>query len=173
MSNQATNGNDVLIGSFQADEIKAGQGNDVVYALAGADNVNGNAGDDFVSGGFGDDKLKGEDGNDVLLGGAGDDIIFGGEGSDWIVGGFGNDILYGTNRSNTDGDMDVFVFGKFDGNDEVRNFEVGVDKISLIGLFGSPTFAYDADKGHTTMTWGQTEVLFKYAFVDEDSLLIA
>jgi len=172
MANQPTNGNDVLAGTFSNDTIIAGGGNDVVIALAGADTVSGNDGNDALTGGTGNDLLKGGNGADILLGGFGDDEIFGGDGADIINGGFGNDILYGTNRSNVDNDMDIFVFGKLDGHDQVRNFEVGVDKISLVGLFGSANFAYDEGTGNTTMTWGFTSVVFKNAEVGADDILV-
>ena len=171
MANQPTNGNDVLVGTLRSDTIIAGGGNDVVLALSGADTVAGNGGNDTLTGGTGNDLLKGGDGADILLGGLGDDEIFGGAGADIINGGFGNDILYGTNRSNVDGDVDVFVFGKLDGHDQVRNFEVGVDKISLIG-FGSANFAFDEGTGNTTMTWGFTTVVFKNAEVDAHDIFV-
>lgn len=172
MANQPTSGSDLLFGTFSADIIKAGGGNDVVAASGGADKVSGNDGRDTLSGGLGNDLLKGGNGADILLGGFGDDTIFGGDGADIINGGFGNDILYGSNRSDVDNDMDVFVFGKLDGHDQVRNFEVGVDKISLVGFFGSASFDYDLGTGNTTMTWGLTTVVFKNAEVDSDDLFM-
>ena len=92
----------------------------------------------------------------------------GGDGADYIVGGNGDDKLYGTARSNVDGDIDVFAFDLDDGNDQVRNFEDGIDKIDLLDG-GSATFVYDGE--NTTMTYGSTTVIFKGVDVDAGDVL--
>jgi Ca2+-binding RTX toxin-like protein len=71
-------GDDVLIGSTEADALIGGEGDDTLY---------GNAGDDALSGG---------DGKDALFGQAGRDALFGGR---------GNDLLVGADERDTDGDL--------------------------------------------------------------------
>ncbi|MEO0771218.1 MAG: hypothetical protein AAFY72_17655, partial [Cyanobacteria bacterium J06649_4] len=75
----------------------------------------------------------GDMGNDFLNGGAGNDVLMGVTGRDVLVGGDG---------------ADLFVFGVGDGgsrdpnnqgNDLIRDFEVGIDKIGLVE--GELTFA--------------------------------
>lgn len=54
-----------------------GGGNDLVLGTAGADDLRGNGGRDCIVGG---------DGNDILRGGAGSDVCIGGPGTDSFVG---------------------------------------------------------------------------------------
>ena len=72
-------------------------------------------------------QTKGEGGADRLIGGAGNDTLEGGAGDDVIVGGAGADTLYGGAGA------DIFVFASGDGADEIKDFEVGIDKIDLSG----------------------------------------
>ncbi|MBB4640571.1 calcium-binding protein [Rhizorhapis suberifaciens] len=83
---QATDGDDVIAGTSNADILYGGAGNDVINAAAGADELYGGLGDDTLNGGTGSDRLEGGLGNDILRGqdnndiyvyalGDGDDII--------------------------------------------------------------------------------------------------
>ncbi|MBO6726528.1 MAG: VCBS domain-containing protein, partial [Rhizobiaceae bacterium] len=101
---QATNGNDTLIGTGHSDSIlgrrgddhiKGKGGNDLLFGQNGNDTINGGAGRDLLDGGNGSDTLRGGSGNDVLLGGAGADTLRGGTGNDLLFGGQGDDILRG------------------------------------------------------------------------------
>ena len=58
-------------------------GNDLILGSPAADDIRGNAGTDCVLGGGGDDKLDGREHNDVLLGGPDSDNILGGSGTDY------------------------------------------------------------------------------------------
>ena len=53
----AGSGNDLIVGSFQADFIRGGAGNDTIYAYAGNDLIRGGSGSDFIEGGAGNDTL--------------------------------------------------------------------------------------------------------------------
>ncbi|NJM34161.1 MAG: hypothetical protein HC850_04955, partial [Rhodomicrobium sp.] len=73
---------------------------------------------DALSGGTGDDILDAGAGNDVMLAGAGDDVILCGEGDDIIFGGYG---------------YDLFIYGAYDGNDDIMDFEEDCDEIKFDG----------------------------------------
>ncbi len=100
---------------------------DFIYGSAGNNDLRGNEGDDWIWGDEGNDDLYGNDGNDVLTGGAGNDYLHGGDGS-------GN--------SNGDG-ADAFVFSaQADfGNDTIRDFEDGIDKIFVEAGAGIADFS--------------------------------
>ena len=100
----ASAGNDLLIGSANAD---------LIDALGGNDSVIGGAGSDTLAGGDGMDSLAGGSGDDLLDGGAGNDTLTGGDGDDTLTGGLGNDYLDGGNGSNT------YRFGRGDGQDTI------------------------------------------------------
>jgi len=53
----AGSGNDLIVGSFQADFIRGGAGNDTIYAYAGNDLIRGGSGSDLIEGGIGNDTL--------------------------------------------------------------------------------------------------------------------
>lgn len=69
-------GNDLIIGGAEADEIRGGSGNDLIV---------GGANDDTIFGGGGDDTLHGDDGRDFLIGGEGNDAFNGGPGPDQLL----------------------------------------------------------------------------------------
>jgi len=88
-----------------------------------------------MNGGYGHDTLHGSWGDDILSGSLGDDELFGGDGADWLTGGKGDDTLVGSATSfNPDFDQDTFLFRGFnnEGNDVIRNFDSGEDKIRII-----------------------------------------
>jgi Ca2+-binding RTX toxin-like protein len=52
------------------------QGNDLILGSPNADNIKGKNGDDCILGGDGDDDtISGDNGNDVCIGGAGNDVF--------------------------------------------------------------------------------------------------
>lgn len=116
-----TDGDDILIGTPDADTIFARDGNDTVFAQAG---------DDFVRGGDGNDTLNGEGGNDVVEGGNDDDTISGGDGFDSLDGQSGNDIVSGGIDGDAlyGGDGDDTLLGEA-GNDVLQG-EDGADTLS-------------------------------------------
>ncbi|MBO9418727.1 calcium-binding protein [Labrenzia sp. R4_2] len=104
------------------------QGDDAFILGSSKDDLlAGKSGKDALEGFAGDDHLKGEGGADRLLGGAGNDTLEGGAGDDVIGGGAGADILYGGAGA------DIFVFSTGEGADEIKDFEIGIDKIDVSG----------------------------------------
>ena len=89
----SANGDDLLFGTDDVDEIHALAGNDEVHGGFGGDSIFGDGGDDLLIGGGGNDLLYGKEDDDVLSGGEGDDVLFGGDGVDWLFSGDGNDFL--------------------------------------------------------------------------------
>ncbi|MEM0988512.1 MAG: spondin domain-containing protein [Pseudomonadota bacterium] len=116
---------DIVFAGGGRDRIDGGRGWDEIYGERGDDRLEGGRGDDQLFGGRGDDRLDGGRDNDLLFGGRGDDRIDGGRGNDVIAGGKGDDDLRG------DGGADTFVFGEGDGDDDIRDFGRGNDRILL------------------------------------------
>ncbi|WP_420410947.1 triacylglycerol lipase [Roseibium sp.] len=128
------------------------QGDDAyILGSSKGDLLAGQRGNDALEGFAGDDHLKGKGGHDRLLGGAGNDVIEGGDGNDIITGGTGSDILYG------DSGADIFVFAAGAGTDEIKDFEVGVDKIDVSGA-GITSFSELAITDHGW--WIDVEVAY-------------
>jgi hypothetical protein len=69
-------GNDSIVGTFSADDLRGGGGDDTIDGFNGNDTLRGEADDDL---------LRGEDGNDFLIGGSGDNTLIGGQGDDTAV----------------------------------------------------------------------------------------
>jgi len=63
------------------DSGSGGSGNDLVLGTGNADTLTGGDGDDCIVGGSGNDSLAGGNGNDVLVGGDGDDDLSGDAGA--------------------------------------------------------------------------------------------
>jgi Ca2+-binding RTX toxin-like protein len=109
----------------------------------------------------GNDTIRGKDGNDQLSGGIGDDTLFGNGSSiiasisddDVLYGGLGKDNMTGGNGS------DIFIFKAGDGStdlnnaDTIEDFQVGTDKIGLIGLDFSQLNIQEINGG-TTISLG-------------------
>ena len=75
-----------------------------------------------------DDLIQGRDGADILEGGIGHDVLLGGAGMDSLSGGSDDDHLTGG------ADADTYLFdpsNPFEGNDVIKDFEVGLDLILL------------------------------------------
>ena len=129
-------GNDSLIGDAGKDELIGGAGNDKADGGNGADKITLGAGNDIGEGGAGNDKLYGNNGSDELRGGAQADNLFGGSGADELFGDNGKDKIDG----GAGGDImtggfgaDTFVLLGSSGNDVIRDFVIGTDKIDLDG----------------------------------------
>ena len=118
-------GDDMVLGRRIADTIEGGLGNDTICGLGGADVVMGNEGRDLLMTGRGNDSLFGGSGADELRGRKDNDLLSGGDGWDILCGGAGKDTF-------------LFVAGET-GCDEIRDFQIGVDRIVLSG------FAEDAE----------------------------
>ncbi|MEX2171743.1 MAG: SdrD B-like domain-containing protein [Pirellulales bacterium] len=104
-------GDDILVGTANADYLDGGAGNDQLRGRGGDDIIHGGAGDDLIFGEGRDslaripqdtDSLWGSAGADALYGGTGQDVIFAGGGNDTIVeGGAGRDVIFGEEGNDT------------------------------------------------------------------------
>ncbi len=110
----------------------------------------GNALNNVVTGNSGNNSLYGKDGADTLSGAAGNDLLNGGN---------GNDTLYGNSGSDTFR-FDAIGFG----NDKVKDFADGVDKLSF-----AKTLADSFSDFHITGN-GTTSVLVA---LGDDSILLS
>ncbi len=70
------------------------------------------------------------DGNDLLVGGAGQDILYGQAGNDTLWGGAAGAV-------DTSGNVFVYSMRSNSGNDVIKDFQVGNDRLSLIDLVDS------------------------------------
>jgi Ca2+-binding RTX toxin-like protein len=152
-------GVDLLRGGADTDALFGQEGDDQLFGEAGGDSLDGGDGNDFLSGGTGVDWLYGQAGadqlrgggdvdalfgggeNDQLFGDAGGDNLDGGEGDDVLSGGTGVDYLYGqagNDRLDGGADLDAlfggagsdtFVMAAGNDEDQVFDFEDGVDQI--------------------------------------------
>lgn len=139
LGEQATTGDDVIVGTSGPDIIDAKGGDDLVCAGAGADVVNAGAGNDVVLGEGGSDQISGGIGNDLLVGGTGGDHVSGNAGDDVMTGNGGADFLNGgpgLDRVDGRGGDDILRGGN---GDDVLAGHVGDDRI-----FGGG----GADDGH-------------------------
>ncbi len=78
--------------------------------------ITGNDANNTLTGGGLDDLIYGGAGDDKLYGNAGDDILFGGSGLDKLFGGAG---------------ADVFIMDAGPDQDQIRDFQLGIDRIDL------------------------------------------
>lgn len=120
-----------------------------------ADQMTGGAGADTLWGGGGNDILSGLAGNDRLNGGTGRDVIYGGSGRDRVDGDTGNDTMTGGSGA------DVFVFQQGDGRDTLRDFQNGVDRISVEGVRSVAGLSAWAGVGGTWLDYGNGEVFLQ------------
>ena len=95
-----------------------------IYGLAGSDLL------DFTSAKITASKLllNGGDGDDILWAGAKNDILIGGQGDDELNGGPGDDEIIGG------AGIDHFKFAGTFGNDNISDWEINFDKISLYNV---------------------------------------
>ncbi|MFZ2449291.1 MAG: calcium-binding protein [Methylovulum miyakonense] len=119
---QATDGNDILVGLENEQNI--------LFGLGGNDGLTGGNLSDTLDGGSGNDGLKGNDGDDTLLGKEGDDHLNGDNGNDILNGGLGNDIMIGGEGS------DTYVIMKNDGQDTISNRDTdnSIDMVKFIDV---------------------------------------
>jgi Ca2+-binding RTX toxin-like protein len=90
---EGTSGDDVIIGTDDADEIDGNGGNDRICGGRGADEIDGGDGFDRIDGEAGPDDLAGDDDNDWIYGGLNDDHLYGGDDDDDLYGEKGDDTL--------------------------------------------------------------------------------
>ena len=100
------------------------------------ENAVGGSGNDILTGNEVANSLDGGFGQDILLGGDGDDWLFGWYGDDTLQGGNDTDVLFGENGKDMltgGGGQDYFVIGsRFEGIDQITDFQTGLDKIVLM-----------------------------------------
>lgn len=159
-------GNDRIVGTQAANRLDGGRGNDTIISKDGSDRLFGGRGDDNLVatrnddqlfGGTGSDEMSGGRGNDRLDGAEGADALFGGRGNDFLFGSFGNDTLVGSEGADriiggTGGDRliggaqrDTFVFNEWSGRDLVKDFQIGFDRIELVGALSDMSLAQVID----------------------------
>ena len=141
----------MFVGTDTADTIESAQsgsffgagGDDTITIESGSNTIHGGAGNDVITLGDGDDKVYAGDGDDVInaglganevFGQAGNDIILAAGGDDLIVGGKGDDILSGGEG------FDDFMFNTNDGKDQITDFNVDEDTLTLVG------FGYESEE---------------------------
>ncbi len=88
-------GNDVFDAGDGYDNIRGGNGNDTINGEGGNDIIFGDDGADDLSGGDGKDSMRGGNDDDIMDGGAGADRMWGDDGNDIMSGGDGNDRMNG------------------------------------------------------------------------------
>ncbi|MFC1835793.1 calcium-binding protein [Thermodesulfobacteriota bacterium] len=117
------------------------EGDDIIYGWAEEDDLGGLGGNDQLYGLAGDDILNGDAGNDLLHGGSGADIPDGGAGNDTyrVDRGSGQDTIY--DRDTTPGNWDNIEFGSAVIPADVRLERMGHDLKRLI------IAGYDHGKG--------------------------
>jgi glycerophosphoryl diester phosphodiesterase len=153
-------GNDLIVpASLNATESKlmAGLlGDDIIYGTEGDDILRGDqnsrdagvgqvGGNDLIYGGAGNDRLGGKSGNDTLFGEIGNDRIWGDDGDDLLWGGLGNDTLTGDNQSGGKG-SDVFFLSLDVGIDTIEDFQLGIDRIGLVGGLNSTSLTFNGNR---------------------------
>jgi len=137
--NQATSGDDNILGD---------DANNIIAGLDGYDRIEAGLGNDSIDGGNGNDILFGQNGNDSILGGEGNDTLLGGEGDDFLNGGNGDDVLFGGVGADLIqgwGGHDVIVYASLDDSkqsamDILQTFEPGYEKIDI--SYMNQTYAF-------------------------------
>jgi Ca2+-binding RTX toxin-like protein len=145
-----TPGDDLLIGTEEADHIKG---------LGGHDDIFGRGGDDLLDGGDGIDELFGGEGNDIVDGAEGDDQIDGRGGNDTLTGGPGRELyLYYASVDN--------------GDDTITDFDGAMDTILLDG-FTAADVDVARENGGTVLVLGERGRirLPGVAEIDDDDLV--
>jgi glycerophosphoryl diester phosphodiesterase len=134
-------GNDIIDGSVSKgsdNRLYGGEGNDELYAGL-RDRLFGEAGDDILdaSQGKGGNRLYGGAGSDKLFAGT-NDFLFGGDSNDTIFAGKGGNTLYGG------GGADKFYLATASlptSTNTVSDFELGIDKMHILGISGTTDFS--------------------------------
>jgi len=101
-----------ITGDDNGEQLNGTSANDQMFGRGGNDLLLGNDGNDYLNGDDGDDELRGGNGNDMLEGGNGSDRSLGGAGQDTFI----------INMDNTAA------------NNEISDFELGIDRIDLSKL---------------------------------------
>ena len=156
---------EAFLGGDGADTMKGDSGGNTFSGFGGQNTLVGRGGDDTLLGGADEDTLLGGNDNDtlngggkadVLEGGAGSDTMSGGGGLDTLEGGAGDDIMFGN------GGSDTFIFNGLNaGNDEIRDFQDGVDVIQFNSNFVDRFADLDISGNgtdHVTINYGDNSI---------------
>lgn len=128
-----TTGLSINVGSWlSVERINGLTGDDAIDATGMATSITlvGSSGNDLLTGGLVGDVFYGGTGDDTLLGNSGDDVMIGSFGADVMNGGADNDFLLGG------ADADTFVFTNGFGQDIVKDYIDGEDRIDFSGHSG-------------------------------------
>lgn len=143
-------------------EIAGARGRDRLFGSDGADTLDGERGADLLRGGDGADALRGGGGRDRLFGQRGRDTLEGGGGDDRLVGGGGSDL---------------FRFGANDGEDVIRGWRDGADRLDLApaGVTGFAQLSVSAAGGDAVLAFAGTTVTIRGAAgeIDPSDILFA
>ena len=150
-------GGDTLEGGGGKDKLVGNGGKDALFGGDGADQLRGGGGADTLEGGAGKDKLFGNGGKDALFGGDGADRLLGSGGKDTLDGGAGKDILHGG------GGRDLFIFGDAVGQDLVRDFRNGQDKLMFEGSTSFADLTFTSKGAHTVVSFGAIDAFIRGA----------
>jgi hypothetical protein len=107
--------------------------------------IRGTKQEDMLDGTAFNDKIIGGKGDDIIQAGSGNDRVIAGKGNDELFGGAGNDTLSGGTGS------DLFIFVRNFGNDEITDFETGLDRIDLSNVRGIGDFS-DLQNNHMSQS---------------------
>jgi len=95
-------------------------------------------------------------------------VIFGGSGLDTIHGGVGNDTMEGGTQADTFL-FDVVSGGQIlDGDDIIPDFETGIDKLSLTGIFDAFGTPGGSRAAAVIITTGATDTVITLPGLDLD-----
>ncbi len=164
-------GNDLLLGSNDANVIVAGGGNDTLVGRGGNDTLDGGEGNDTVNGGNGTDVLIGGNGNDTLdttSTGAAQAVdleaqtITGGDSTGDTISGFEN-VRTGSGADLLSGNAVANVLDGGAGNDTL-NGKDGAD--TLTGGDGQDSYAFD-----TALGAGNIDVITSFVVADDTIVL--
>ena len=127
-------GCDLLKGGRGEDHLEGGDGKDWLFGHSGDDYINGGSGNDYIVGGSGNDFVQAGSGNDCIHGGSGDDILEASAGNDYISGGAGDDFFSAGSGDDVmiggeGADTFFWEVGFAEGNDVIKDFEFGSDKV--------------------------------------------
>ncbi len=149
-----TNFDDVLSGHTGDEEIIGRKGNDTIRGGDGADHLKGSQGRDVLFGDKGGDQIDGGKGGDTIRGGVGADTINGGSGRDRIWADKGADTLTG----GAGADKFNFRDSKASGNNQILDFEDGIDLIRFVGNLAFDDLDISASGADTVIAWHSGQV---------------
>lgn len=108
---------------------------EIVIGLVGdIENITTGSGEDFIFTSSANNTVKAGSGNDTIILSEGFDVVFGGEGADTFIANF------------TAGD--IYYFAE---NTVIKDFEIGIDTLSVIDGLGELEYSRNAD-GHALFT---------------------